>query len=222
MRKNKNILVLAPHPDDETLGCGGSILKHVAEGANVFWCIFTTLSKSHNYFKEREKEILKVSKSYKFKKIYKMNFLTAKLDSYSKDEIINELKKVIKSCKPSLIYCPFSDDAHSDHRIVHESMAHFGKSFRYKFIKEIRLYETISETENSILLHNNNFNPNLWVDISKFIKKKLQIFGFYKTEGGKSEFPRSRRAITSLSTFRGTAVNRKHAESFMIIKKIIE
>ena len=118
MRKNKNILVLAPHPDDETLGCGGSILKHVAEGANVFWCIFTTLSKSHNYFKEREKEILKVSKSYKFKKIYKMNFLTAKLDSYSKDEIINELKKVIKSCKPSLIYCPFSDDAHSDHRII--------------------------------------------------------------------------------------------------------
>ena len=55
MRKNKNILVLAPHPDDETLGCGGSILKHVAEGANVFWCIFTTLSKSHNYFKERKK-----------------------------------------------------------------------------------------------------------------------------------------------------------------------
>ena len=74
LKNKKNILILAPHPDDETLGCGGTIFKHINEGSNVFWVIFTRLNLKNNYFKTREKEILKVEKIYKFKKTFKLNW----------------------------------------------------------------------------------------------------------------------------------------------------
>ena len=220
MKNNKNILVLAPHADDETLGCGGTLLKHIKSGLNVYWVIFTKINKKDKMFSIRKKEIDLVKKKYSFKNIFNFNFRTAHLDTYPKSEIIKQMKSVIEKIKPFLIYCPHNLDSHSDHRIVFETMSHFSKSFRYPFLEEIRLYETISETENSILSFSNNFNPNLWVDISDHIKKKCEIFKIYRSENGKYPFPRSQEAIVSLAKFRGIAVNIKYAESFVIIKKV--
>lgn len=220
MDNNKNIIILAPHPDDETLGCGGTILKHISEGFNVYWLIFTKLDNKHSYSKIREKEINKVKKEYSFKDVYRFNFKTAKLDTYPIDKIISKMKKVIEKVKPFLIYAPYNLDSHSDHRVVFNCMSHFSKSFRYSFIKEIRLYETLSETENSILTFENNFNPNVWVDISNFIKKKCKIFKIYKSENGKYPFPRSEESIKSLAKFRGSTSNLKVAESFIMVKRV--
>lgn len=220
--KNKNILVVAPHPDDETLGCGGSILKHIDEGFKVYWLIVTKLEKNNKYYNQRAKEIERVFSKYKFKNKFQLNFITSKLDKYSQNEIINEIKKIINKIKPFMLYLPFFNDAHSDHRIITNSFTHFAKSFRYPYIKDIRLFETLSETENSIMLERKGFVPNLWIDVTKYINKKCKIFKIYKSEIGHHPFPRSIDSILSLAKLRGITINKNYAESFILLKKVID
>ena len=110
------ILVVAVHPDDETLGCGGTLLKHKAKGDKVHWLICTNLNKNHIYHVKREKEIQKVSKLFNFDSVHQLKFETKKIDHYSISQIIDEISKVIKYLKPNTIYLPFKEDIHTDHK----------------------------------------------------------------------------------------------------------
>jgi len=219
----RNILVISPHPDDETLGCGGTLLKHKAQkNDNLFWMIVTKFKKKNPYFKTRSEEITRVSKRYKFKKTFQLDFIAAELDKYSKNEIIKQFTKCIKLTKPEIIYIPYEFDSHSDHRIVYECINPFIKSFRYNFIKQVRVYETISETNFDNSFVNQSFKPNLWIDISEYFKEKIEIMKIYKTEIKKHPFPRSVVSIRSLAKLRGSFANSNYAEAFMLIKYIID
>ena len=179
--KNK-ILVVAVHPDDETLGCGGTLLKHKANKDQIHWLICTTINKNHSYYLKREKEIRKVSKLFNFNSINKLSFETTKVDQYSMTEIIEEITKVINKVKPNIIYLPFKEDIHSDHKKIFEASYSCTKSFRYSFIKTIYMMETLSETEFATSIKKEGFTPNTFVDISKFMDKKIQIAKVYKSE----------------------------------------
>ena len=107
-------------------------------------------------------------------KFYKqLNFEPAKLDTIPKQKIIKSIKEYLDKIKPSEIYIPFENDAHSDHNIVFNCVTAISKSFRSKFIKKVLVYETPSETDINLDHRLPNFKPNLYVDISKYIKKKL-------------------------------------------------
>ena len=144
--KNK-ILVIAVHPDDETLGCGGTLLKHKANGDEIHWLICTTIDKSHSYYKIREEEIEKVSKLYNFDSIHNLRLKTMQVDEYSISELINKVSKVINEIKPNTIYLPFKGDVHSDHRKIFEASYSCTKSFRYPFIKKYMMETLNYETE---------------------------------------------------------------------------
>lgn len=214
------ILVVAVHPDDETLGCGGTLLKHKAKGDKVHWLICTNLNKNHIYHVKREKEIQKVSKLFNFDSVHQLKFETKKIDHYSISQIIDEISKVIKYLKPNTIYLPFKEDIHTDHKKIFEAAYSCTKSFRFKYINKIYMMETLSETEFSPSTKESTFIPNTFVDISKYINKKVQIMKIYKSEIDNHPFPRSETSIKALASFRGSSSGCKFAESFVLLKEI--
>ncbi len=218
-----NIIVFAPHPDDETLGCGGTLLKHIEAKDSVHWVILTDISIDQGFSKKvintRKKEIDLVKNKFQFTSTHQLKFKTTQLDSVPINELILKISDLIKKIKPEILYVPFYGDIHSDHFTAFNAISACTKSFRYPFIKKIFAYETISETELS-LIHSNVFKPNCWVDITKYLSKKINIMSIYKSELGDHPFPRSKKNIEALATFRGATINKKAAESFMILKDI--
>lgn len=219
----KKILVVAPHPDDETLGAGGTLLKHQENGDSLFWLIMTTVSGHPSYsdhFKNlREQQINIISSLYKMQDTFQLPFHSAKLDRYSLCEIISAVNEIITKVQPNIIYQPFSYDAHSDHRITFETISACSKIFRFYSIEEVLLYETPSETDFA-LPTNPIFQPNVFVNISKTFNKKITILKQYNNELGEHPFPRSIEAIYALAKLRGVQSNSNFAEAFMLIKKI--
>ena len=219
----KKILVVAPHPDDETLGCGGTILKHIKKGDEVHWLIVTKMSKKAGFSKfeidKKNKEIEEVGNLFGFKKIHQFGFHTTLLDQVLRVDLVNKFSRLIKEEKFHTMYLPFRNDAHSDHKIVYDSAITCAKSFRYKSIKSIFIYETLSETEYGFQ-PGVNFVPNLFVDISNFLKQKIKIMNSYKNEISDFPFPRSKVCIESLAKLRGSMIDCEAAEAFMIVKII--
>ncbi len=217
------ILVIAPHPDDETLGCGGTLLKHKQKGDNVNWLIATSISGlkiDDSSIQERKNLINKVSNSYKFDCTYSLNFPTTTLDTIPKKEIINEFEKIFSELQPTIIYIPYRLDAHSDHEVVFDAAVACAKTFRCPSIRSIRCYQTISETEFGSRPEDPGFKPNLFVDISDVFEEKIHILKLYHSELGEHPFPRSIDSIKAQSLLNGSVSGCDYAESFLIIKEI--
>jgi len=221
------VLVVAVHPDDETLGAGGTLLKHKESGDEIYWIIVTSIRGYKNWdlgFSEeviikREKEIEKVAKMYKFDDVFRLEFPTIRLDEISMSELIQSISDIFKKVKPNIVYLPFKNDVHSDHRKVFEATYSCTKSFRYPFIKKILMMETLSETDFADVT--DSFISNVFVDISEFFNKKLEIMKIYESEMDNHPFPRSKETIESLAKVRGAQAGCKYAESFMLLKEIL-
>ena len=110
---------------------------------------------------------------------------------------------------------PYVKDVHTDHQIVAKAMNTFSKWFRYPYIKKFIAYETISETNFNFT--EVNFSPNLFIDITKEIKDKINIMKIYKSEISTHPFPRSAKSIESLAAFRGSSSGYLYAEAFQIL-----
>ena len=218
--KNR-ILVVAVHPDDETLGCGGTLLKHKSKKDEINWLICTTIDKQKNNYEIREKEINKVSKLYGFNSVHNLRLKTMRVDEYSMSILIEKISKVINTVKPNIIYLPFKSDVHSDHRNIFEASYSCTKSFRYPFIKKIYMMETLSETEYAPSSKEDSFIPNKFVDISAYMNKKIKLMQIYKNEFGNHPFPRSEKNIRALGTLRGATCGYEYAESFILLKEIV-
>lgn len=217
--KNK-VLIIAVHPDDETLGCGGTLLKHKADGDEIYWLICTDIDKTHNYYETRQDEIKIVGQLYGFEAIYNLDLKTMRVDEYSMSELIYKISSIICDVKPSVIYLPFKNDVHSDHRKIFEAAYSCTKSFRYPFIKKIYMMETLSETEFAPSTKEDGFIPNVFIDISKYFEKKIEIMKKFKSEVAEHPFPRSERNLRSLATLRGATAGCEYAESFVLLKEI--
>ena len=220
MLKNQ-VLVLAAHPDDETLGAGGTLLRHKANGDSIHWLIATQIKDTNsNIFKNRAKEIDEVTKLYKFDSVHHLDLNTMQVDEYSMTHLVTIISQIINKVKPNIIYLPFKADVHSDHRKLFEAAFACTKSFRYPFIKTIYMMEVLSETEFAPSVSENIFIPNVFVDISKFLDRKFEIMQHFKSEIGKHPFPRSVENIRALATLRGATAGCQYAESFMLLKAI--
>ena len=214
------VLVIAVHPDDETLGCGGTLLKHKASGDEVHWLICTTIDKTNSYYKIREEELKRVADVYEFSSVNNLRLKTMQIDEYGMSSLIDKISNVINTIKPNIIYLPFKGDVHSDHRKIFEASYSCTKSFRYPFIKKIYMMETLSETEFAPSTKEDSFTPNTFVDISAYFEKKIEIMKIFKSEISMHPFPRSERNLKSLATLRGATAGCEYAESFVLLKEI--
>ncbi len=221
--KNRKVLVVSAHPDDETLGAGGTLLKFKKQGDKIFWLNFTNKAVESGYsikdVKRRMGEIAEVNKVYSFDGFFDFGLKPAYLSKYPRNVLIERTKLVLAEIKPSVVILPFKHDAHSDHRIVFDTVYSCTKVFRAPFIKEILMMEILSETEFS--RSDKGFVPNYFVDISGFLDKKIKIMKNYKDEIGKHPFPRNALNMRSLAVFRGATARCQFAESFVLLKKIL-
>jgi N-acetylglucosamine malate deacetylase 1 len=218
--KNK-VLIVAVHPDDETLGGGATLLKHKANGDEIHWLICTTVDESHGYYAKREKELEDVAKAYNFDSVHNLRLKTMQVDEYTMSELVGKISKVVNDVCPNIVYLPFKGDVHSDHRKIFEAGYSCTKSFRYPFIKKIYMMEVLSETEFAPSTKEDSFVPNVFVDISNFMDKKIEIMKIFESELGLHPFPRSERNLRALGTLRGATAGCEYAESFVLLKEIL-
>jgi LmbE family N-acetylglucosaminyl deacetylase len=215
------VLIIAVHPDDETLGCGGTLLKHKSNADEIHWLICTHTDPKQDFYVNREKEIEEVNRLYGFKSVHNLKLKTMQVDEYSMSHLIGKISKVINEIKPNIIYLPFKGDVHSDHRKIFEASYSCTKSFRYPFVKKIYMIETLSETEFAPSTKEDSFIPNTFVDISEFMGKKIEIMKVFKSELAEHPFPRSIKNIEALATLRGATAGCEYAESFVLLKEIL-
>jgi N-acetylglucosamine malate deacetylase 1 len=217
---NKNILVVAPHPDDETVGCGGTLLKHKADGDQICWMIVTNMDTDHGWPQAqvdlRQQEIDSVTEMYGFDQTFKLDFPAAALETIPFGKLIPTMAGVINNIQPDTIYLPNRSDAHTDHHIVFKAVYSCTKNFRYPFVNRVLMYETMSETEFAPALPENVFIPNVFVDVTDHFEKKIEIFRVFDSEVMDAPLPRSIDAVTALAQYRGSRISKKYAEAFSL------
>jgi len=221
----KHIIVIAPHPDDETIGCGGTILRHIEKGDSLHWLIVTCMKEELGYslekIQKRADEIEKVSKRYGFLSVESLQFPTTQLDTIPLSEIVQKIAAVFENIKPEIIYLPSRVDVHSDHRVVFDASTACTKWFRHSSVKRVLTYEALSETEFAMDASTNSFNPNVFVNIEPFLEEKIDIMKLYASELGEFPFPRSETAIRALASLRGATSGFKAAEAFVLLREFI-
>ena len=219
---NYRTLIVAPHPDDEFLGCGGTILRRKAEGAEVAWLIVTDMSgqfmATPQRVDERDSEISRIAELVGFNNIFNLRFPTTQLDKFPMADVVNKFASVFNEFQPNEVFVPHRSDIHTDHRVVFDAVAACTKWFRYPSVHRVLAYETLSETDMA-LNPSFPFQPNVFIDISNFIDQKLDILKIYKSELGDFPFPRSREALCSLSKVRGAASGFYAAEAFQLLRE---
>jgi LmbE family N-acetylglucosaminyl deacetylase len=222
---SKKIIVIAPHPDDETLGCGGTLLRHIGEGDEVNWLIATEMQSvigfSDEQINRRMDQIQEVANYYSFKNVFTLPFPTTRLDTIPFGDIVKAISDIFTTVQPEIVYLPYRGDVHTDHRIVFDTAISCTKWFRYPHVKRVLAYETLSETDFGANPDDNGFRPNVYTNIENFVERKLDAMRLYTGEMGDFPFPRSEIAIMSLAKLRGVAAGSEAAEAFMLIKEIL-
>lgn len=215
-----NVLCIAPHPDDETLGCGGTLLRHKEKNDKIYWLIVTGINEENGWsstiVNRRKNEIDLVAKSYAFYEVFNLGIPTTKVDVVPLTDIIEKFSKILNSISPEIIYFPFINDVHTDHQIISKATQSVIKWFRNPFIKKALMYETISETDFNFT-DSNTFKPNVFINISDYIDEKIEIMKIYQSELGNYPFPRSEKNIKSLASIRGAQSGFEAAESFQLV-----
>ena len=218
-----NVLVVAAHPDDEILGCGGAILKH-ADNKDEVNIIFmsdgvSSRKKSALDIKKRKNQAIKVAKLLHTKPPIFLNFPDNKMDSVPLINIVKKIEKIILKIKPTIIYTHYNNDLNIDHKTTFEAVNVACRPLKKSPVKKIISFEILSSTEWKL---NNikKFNPNLYINIDKYIKRKIKAFKLYTDEIKKFPHSRSEKGIQTLANFRGLESGLKNAEAFYIYKKI--
>lgn len=216
------VLVVAPHPDDETLGCGGTVLKHAARGDAVHWLIVTAMSASTGFsapaMDRRQEEIRLVSERYGFHGVHSLGLDAARLDTLPMSVLVDRIGDVFRSVEPETVYLPYRQDVHTDHAAVFDAAVACTKWFRHPSVVRVLVYETLSETDFSLTPGISGFSPNAFVDVTDHLEEKVSIMKLYESETAIHPFPRSETAIRSLAQVRGAAAGYEAAEAFMLLK----
>tara|TARA_B100001057_G_scaffold492224_2_gene584181 strand:- start:24750 stop:25436 length:687 start_codon:yes stop_codon:yes gene_type:complete len=223
-----NVFVVAAHPDDEILGCGGTLLKHVDKGDKVY-ILFVSEGVSGRYeraktnkcikeINNRKKMAIKASQSGKFQIVDFLNMKNLQLNTYPHNFLTNKIVNHFKKIKPDIVYTHYEYDLNIDH--YHTFFSTFVASRPNKdfHIKKLLSFEIPSSTDWGINTNGKKFNPNYFVDIEKYLKKKEKLLNFYKYEMRKPPHSRSLRNIKALSITRGGSVGINYAEAFFVNK----
>ena len=221
LEKGKRVLVISPHPDDETIALGGSIAKLISQGHEVY--ILTVAGHLPPLYKRKDYDttVKEAYKAYDILGVSQSKFLeipATMIDVEPIHKLNNKISSVINEFKPKIVFCPFPD-RHIDHRLIFESTLVGTRPVKDgKNIELVAAYETLSETHWNAPYIEPNFVPNLVIDISMHINKKIEALKCYKSQITLDEGPRSIKSIKSLATFRGTQSGFDYGEAFYIIR----
>ena len=224
----KKILAIVSHPDDEIIGCGGTLIKHVKE-KDLVKVVFTSesenarskdldINKKNSH--KRNLQAKKVSKKLGFKIPIFLNYPSLSLSRKEITDMNSKLLKIIIDFKPDIIYTHSPYDAHHDHRATFDATLVASRPNKKIKIEQILTFEIPSATEFSILPNKKSFVPNYFVNIEKSINLKKSALNLYKNQLKNYPNMLSIKGIVNLNAHRGNMVNLKYAEAFNIIRKV--
>jgi N-acetylglucosamine malate deacetylase 1 len=217
------VLIIAPHLDDEVLGCGGTIARYVDHGDEVHILVITygdpEIYPPEEELQTRQElkaahEILGVS-SVQF-----LDFLAPKLDTFPGYKLADAISGVIRSLQPNILYLPHRGDIHADHRIVYQAGMVAARPINACSVRHIFCYETLSETEWASPFGDEAFIPTVFVDITNCLERKLKAMACYQSQLKEAPHPRSLQAIANLAQLRGSTVSLPAAEAFILVRDI--
>jgi LmbE family N-acetylglucosaminyl deacetylase len=220
-REAMKVLVIAPHPDDEVLGCGGTIAKFSSEGHEIALCIVTKAYApewTEKYLLQKTNEIKKSNEVLGITQTFFLDFPTIKLDAIRQKEINDAITGIILNFKPDIVFIPHKGDLNRDHRIVFQSSLVALRPVQHK-TRQILSYEVPSETEWGREIY--PFVPQAYVDVTAWISKKIDAMRAYQTELKDCPHPRSVEVIEALGRIRGSEIFVPYAEAFMVIREFI-
>lgn len=210
-----DILVIAAHPDDETLGMGGTI-KKLSKNNTIHLCLVTEGASAQyaqlKMIKQRKQDCLKAGKILGISTFDFLEYSDMKLDTESSLKINQDLEKIIKKYKPEIVYTTPKNDLNKDHQIVFESTLVVTRP-NSTSVKHVLSYEIPGITKTPFL-------PTVYEDINKEFSNKVKACKCYTTEIQKFPNPRSLEFIESLAIKRGVESGLKKAESFELIRSI--
>lgn len=216
------ILVLVAHPDDEVLGCGGTIYRLSEEGHKVFIAFAADGVSGRQNHKDneillRQKSAQRASKQIKAKILteFSYSFPDQKLDGVDFNKIVQWIEKIGLKIKPEMVFTHFSGDLNRDHRIIGEAVMVAFRPFS-SAVKKIYAMEIPETTQEGHYLGDNLFNPNTYFAVSKAVKMKL--LKHYQTETKRSN--KWARGVAVLGGYRGFNANLDFAEAFILLRKI--
>ena len=218
------VLVVCAHPDDETLGCGGTLLKHRDQGDELHWAICTKsigAAWTEEQRATKAAEVKTVAARYAMAGVHWADWPTASLDTLGLSLIIEFLADILTKVRPEVVYTVHGSDAHSDHRVVFQAAMSVLKPFHmYGLgVRRVLGYEVLSSTEAGYEpIH---FVPNVWIDISPWLREKIDVFKIYESEVQQMNFPREESAIRALARYRGATISASYAEGFVLLRETL-
>lgn len=221
-----NVLSISVHPDDETLGCGGALLRHLADGDCIHWGLVTAAAESDYDAKQidrQRRQVEAVNAAYPFHGLHWMKLPTTRLESMPLNQVVDALRGVMEAVRPDIVYIPHRGDVHSDHRVVHDAAMAVTKAFymRTYGVRKVLACEVLSETDAAYPAPATAFMPNVLLDVSSVLERKLEIFNLFESEIHSGFLPRNAAALRALARVRGAAIGVEYAEAFMLMREVV-
>ncbi len=226
--KSRKVLIVAAHPDDEVLGCGGTIAAHSSRGDQVSILFLADGVGSRNIKKStravllRKRAAAKAASILGVKKIHYLGLPDNQLDSVSLLKIVKLIENVVRQVKPCIVYTHFSGDLNVDHRVCHAAVMTACRPVPGATVKAIYSFEVLSSTEWALRHVAAPFCPARFHDISAFLTKKIEALRAYDMEMRPFPHARSFEAVEALARLRGVTVGIAAAESFVVEREIVE
>lgn len=223
-----NILVFAPHPDDEVLGCGGVMAKHAAQGDDVYVCVATCghppifnddLMKEKGWPHTLYPEIKKAHEILGVKKTFYLDCPAADMESVKRFDLNGKIINLIQELKPDVVYIPHFGDMQRDHTLLSEAIMVAVRPRGSHKVSKVYSYETLSETEWNIPHASNTFIPNTYIEISDYFDLKIKAMNCYQSQLAPFPEARSLEAVEALAKLRGSTMGAKRAEAFALIRE---
>lgn len=220
-----NILVVAPHPDDEVLGCGGILAKYARQGHKTFVAVMTNghVGAPHLYSMEGVEQVraeaLKAHSKLGVNRTIFFDFPAPRLETAPGYEIATALNKLIYEIAADVLYLPHRGDMHKDHAIIFYAALVAARPINNCPVKEIYTYETLSETEWAPPFGSDVFIPTVFEDITETFAQKIEAMKCFPSQLKEFPHPRSAGGLESLAKLRGSTVGFHLAEAFALIRK---
>jgi len=219
----KRVMVVAPHPDDETLGVGGTIAKYSAQGAEVFVLMVSGHLPPLYNREAYDKTVSEAEVAFELLGVSQSKFLeipATMIDDQPLHEVNGRISKIVNEFNPHIVFCPYPD-RHVDHRLVFDSVMVATRPVGMgRDIEVVATYETLSETHWNAPHIEPNFTPNWVIDITEQIDKKLDALQCYRSQISDFPGPRSIEAVEALAKFRGTQAGFAYGEGFHIVRMV--
>ena len=224
---NKKILIVAAHPDDEVLGCFGTVSRLIKEGFKAYTLILgegKTSRYEKNYSQNTNKELealkneaQKANEVIGIKKVFFESFPDNRFDSVDLLDIIKAISKVKEEIRPDIIFTHYEKDLNIDHQITYKAVITASRPMKTESVKEIYSFEILSSTEWNYPL---SFSPNTFFDISDTIDLKLKAMKEYRSELREYPHPRSLEGIKLNAQYNGMRIGKECAEAFKCIRVV--